>query len=324
MTGKRVLITGASGFVGANLARELLKQGHRVELLLREGYSDWRVKDIESDAKITIVSLSDLDAIRQFMRRAKADWIFHLAVYGAYPTQNDWKQMIETNVTGTYNLLQAARETGFEAFINTGSSSEYGYKATAPSEDELVEPNSDYAVSKVAATLKCALAGRADKLPVCTLRLYSVFGPFEQPTRLMPALAISGLRGTLPPLVDPSVARDFVYIDDVVSAYIAAANNASRFPGHVFNVGSGIQTTLGEAVAAARSEFRISEEPVWGTMPSRSWDTNAWVSDNRKIVRELGWQPKTSFAQGLAKFGRWLKFDRERFEFYDSRVRQLT
>lgn len=321
MSGKHVLVTGASGFVGANLARELLKQGHTVELLLREGYSDWRVKDIASDAKITIASLSDLGAVRRVMQRAKPDWIFHLAAYGAYPTQNDSRQMIETNIVGTDNLLQAARETGFEAFINTGSSSEYGYKTTAPSEDDLVEPNSDYAVSKVAATLKCALVGRAENLPICTLRLYSVFGPFEEPTRLMPALAINGLKGTLPPLVDPSVARDFVYVDDVVDAYVAAAHNAGRFPGHVFNVGSGIQTTLGEAVAAARSEFRISEAPVWGTMQNRSWDTNVWVSDNRKLMRELGWKPKTSFAQGLARFGRWLKFDRDRFEFYESRLR---
>jgi dolichol-phosphate mannosyltransferase len=275
-----------------------------------------------ADVQTTVVSLSDLGALRQVMQRTKPDWIFHLAVYGAYPTQTDWKQMVETNIVGTYNLLEAARETGFEAFINTGSSSEYGYKTSAPSEDELAEPNSDYAITKVAATLKCGLVGRSENLPVCTLRLYSVFGPFEEPTRLLPALAINGLRGTLPPLVDPSVARDFVYVDDVVEAYIAAAKNAARFPGHVFNVGSGIQTTLSEAVEAARSEFRISAQPEWGSMPSRSWDTTVWVSDNRKIRRELGWEPKTSFADGLAKFGRWLKFDRARFEFYESQLKR--
>lgn len=318
---KRVLITGGSGFVGANLARELVKQGHAVELLVRDGFADWRIKDIVSAVGVTTVSLSDLEALRQVMQRVKPDWVFHLAVYGAYPAQNDWKQMIETNIVGTSNLLQAARETGFEAFINSGSSSEYGFKATAPSEDELVEPNSDYAVSKVAATHKCALVGRTETLPVCTLRLYSVFGPFEEPTRLLPTLAINGLKGTLPPLVDPSIARDFVYVDDVVQAYLAAAENANRFPGHVFNVGSGIQTTLGEAVAAARTEFRISEEPAWGSMQSRKWDTSVWVADNRKIVRDLGWKPKNSFAQGLAKLGRWLKFDPARFEYYESRSR---
>jgi dolichol-phosphate mannosyltransferase len=318
--GKRVVITGASGFVGANLARELVRQGHTVELLLREGYFDWRVKDMAADVQTTIVNLSDLAAVRRVMQQTKPDWIFHLAVYGAYPTQTDWKQMVETNIVGTYNLLKAAREVGFEAFINTGSSSEYGYKTSAPSEDDLTEPNSDYAISKVAATLKCGLVGRSENLPVCTLRLYSVFGPFEEPTRLLPALAINGLKGTLPPLVNPSVARDFVYVDDVVEAYIAAAKNAARFPGHVFNVGSGIQTTLADAVEAARSEFRISEQPEWGSMPSRSWDTTVWVSDNRKIRRELGWEPRTSFADGLAKFGRWLKFDRARFEFYESRL----
>ncbi len=315
---KRVLITGGSGFVGANLARELIRQGHTVELLVREGYADWRVRDIANKVTVTTGSLSDLAGLRQLMLRAKPEWIFHLAVYGAYPAQNDWNTMVETNIVGTSNLLQAARETDFEAFINSGSSSEYGYKTAAPSEDDLVEPNSDYAVSKVAATLKCALIGRSENLPVCTLRLYSVYGPYEEPTRLMPALVVNGLKGTLPPLVDPSIARDFIYVDDVVEAYLAAARNATRFPGHVFNVGSGIQTTLGEAVAAARTGFRISEEPAWGSMRSRSWDTSVWVCDNRKIVRELGWEPKTSFAQGMAKLGRWLKFDPTRFEFYEN------
>lgn len=317
---KRVLVTGGTGFIGANLTRKLVKDGHAVELLVRDGFTKWRIRDISDSVKITLVSLSDLEALRQAVLSAKPDWIFHMASYGAYQDQMDWKRMIHTNVIGTSNLLQAAREAGFNAFINSGSSSEYGFKPDPASEDDLVEPDSDYAVSKVAATHKCVLAGRSENLPVCTLRLCSVFGPFDEPTRLIPALVVNGLKGALPPVANPASARDFIYVDDVVEAYLAAAVNADRFPGHVFNVGSGVQTTLAEAVAAARGEFKISEEPVWRSIEDRICDGHR-VADNGKIVRELAWNPRNSFAQGLAKFGRWLKFDIDRFRFYESHAR---
>lgn len=279
--GKRVLITGGSGFIGANLARELLRQRHSVEFLLREGHSNWRIRDI--NAKSNIADLTDKEAVRHVLRSAKADWIFHLAPHG------------ETSGLGTSNLIQAAHDTGLEAFISTGSSTEYATGAT---------PSRSF--------------------PVCTLHLESVFGPFDEPTRLVPALAMHGLKGTLPPLADPSTPRDFVYVDDAIAAFIAAAKNASRFPGELFDVGTGIQTTLGEAVAAARREFRVTEEPIWNAIPDRRPDTGAPTPDHTKTARDLGWQPKTSFAQGLARFGRWLKFDRERFEFYENKLLGLT
>lgn len=293
MTPKRVLITDGSGFIAANLAREMLKQGHSVELLLRHGYSDWRISKIKSDVGLNVGNLSDPARLRQIIQSTKPDWIFHLSACGADLSRNDLQAMAEAESIGTSNLLQAAREWGFEAFIDSGSS------------------------SNMAAPLMC---GFTESLPVCTLRLYSVFGPFEDPTRLMPTLALRGLQGTLPLLGDPSVCRDFLYVDDVVAAYIAAANNASRFPGQHFDVGSGIQTTVREAVALARKEFRIGEEPIWGSRPDRSPDTLVSVADNRKIIRDLAWTPKTSVAQGLAKLGRWLKFDPDRFEYYADRM----
>src|SRR5262249_8351750 len=199
------------------------------------------------------------------------------------------------------------------AIVNTGSSSEYGFKDHPPAESEPLEPTSVYGVAKAAATLLCTSVGRERGLPVTTLRLYSVYGEWEEPGRFVPALAEAALRGTLPALASPTVARDFVWVGDVVEAYLLAA--ARRGAAAVYNVGSGSQTTLAEAVDAARRVLGVAEEPSWGSMADRSWDTDTWVADVSKIERELGWRPTGAFDDRLAR-AEWPRDDpavRERY-----------
>jgi len=135
--------------------------------------------------------------------------------------------------------------------------------------------------------------------------LYSVFGPYEEPSRLMPSLIRCGVQGTLPSLVNPATARDYVYIDDVCDAYLLAATQPGPERGAVYNVGSGVQTTLSEVVEVARGVLRITAEPEWGSMQGRIWDTSVWVADNRKIKAELGWQPRFTFREGFEQMVQW-------------------
>ena len=111
--------------------------------------------------------------------------------------------MLAVNMLGTVNLLTACLEVGFTGFVHTGSSSEYGFKDHAPREDEYLEPNSDYAVTKAAATLYCRQIAVDRGVNVTTLRLYSAYGPWEEPTRLVPTLIAKGLGGEIPELVSP-------------------------------------------------------------------------------------------------------------------------
>jgi dolichol-phosphate mannosyltransferase len=205
------------------------------------------------------------------------------------------------------NLVQASVQAGVETFVNTGSSSEYGYKDPPPPETEYLEPNSHYAVTKASATLFCRYTAQSASLNLPTLRLYSVYGPYEEPTRLMPTLILRGLAGRLPPLVNPDVARDYVYVDDVLDAYLLSASQPLPERGAVYNVGSGVQTTLREVVAVARRVLPITVEPEWGTMPDRRWDTTVWVANSRKLRAELRWQPRYSFEQGFARLVDWFR-----------------
>jgi nucleoside-diphosphate-sugar epimerase len=253
------------------------------------------------------VDFTDEEVLTHVVGNIRPDWIFHLAAHGAYPSQTDLRQMVQTNIMGTINLVEACLRIGFEAFVNTGSSSEYGFKGYAPSETEWLEPNSHYAVTKASATLYCCYTAQSRGVHIPTLRLYSVYGPYEEPTRLMPTLILRGMNGELPPLVNPGIARDYVYVDDVVEAYLLAASRLTREPGAVYNVGTGVQTTLSEVVEVVWRVMGITAEPKWGSMPNRIWDTNVWVADNRKIQSELGWRPQHTFEQGFCQMVNWFR-----------------
>lgn len=315
---RRVLITGGTGFVGANLARRMLGE-HDVHLLVRPGFTTWRIDGIRRSVRLHEVSLEDAVGVSRVVAAIRPDWIFHLAAYGAYSRQTDVRRMAQTNVLGTINLVEACLETGFDAFVNTGSSSEYGFKDHAPAETEWLEPNSPYAMTKASATLFCRLTAQRRGLRMATLRLYSVYGPFEEPDRLLPTLVLRGLDGDLPPLVDPDVARDYVHVDDVCEAYrLAAASHPAPEPGSVYNVGTGIQTTLREVVDLARRALPIAVEPRWGSMPRRGWDTGVWLSDSRRIRAELGWHPRVQFVEGLRSTVDWFRAHPELVGFYRS------
>jgi nucleoside-diphosphate-sugar epimerase len=292
--------------VGANLVRRLLADGVDVHLLVRGGHSRWRLEDVLDQIHVHTADLGDSEALRGQLAGIRADLIFHLATHGAYPQQKSVEQIVQTNVAGTINLLEAGLKVGFEAFVNTGSSSEYGFKDHAPTETEWLEPNSAYAVTKAAGTLYCSHIARSTGAHVLTLRLYSVYGPFEEPTRLMPQLLVRSLSDTLPPLVGPDTARDYVYVDDVSDAFVAAATRTKKASGTVYNIGSGIQTPLRAVVDIVRRLRRMRTEPAWGSMPGRSWDTTTWIADSRKALTELDWQPRRVLEDGIALMARWL------------------
>jgi len=313
---KRVIVTGSTGFIGANLTRRLLDDGHEVHLLIRRNDHRWRIEAIRDHVMLHEVDLRDRGTVAALIKNIRPDWVFHLAVHGAYSTQTDLFEMIETNIAGTMNLVQACLETGFEAFVNTGSSSEYGWKNVAASENTWLEPNSYYAATKASATILCRYLSQSQGVHIPTVRLYSVYGPFEEPTRLMPALILHGLRGALPPLVSPDIARDYVYIDDVNEAYLLAAGQPDQELGAVYNVGTGIQTSMREVVSIARQVMGVEALPEWGSMPDRHWDTNVWVADNQKIKNELSWQPMHTFEQGFRSMVDWFRNNKTFCDFY--------
>lgn len=305
----KVLVTGAGGFVGANVCRRLLQDGHDPVAVVRPEGDEWRLDELADDLETHPLDLRVADDIRAAVRSIRPDWVFHLAAHGAYSWQRDAERIMQTNLVATVHLLEACQRQGdgIGAFINAGSSSEYGFKDHAPTEDELVEPNSDYAVMKAASALHLRFVARRDDVHAVTLRLYSVYGPWEEPGRLMPTLVARGLEGRLPPLVSPDTPRDFVSARDVDRAFIMAAEHTELERGAVLNIASGRQTTLREVVEVARAELGVTAEPEWGSEPQRDWDATVWVGNAALAERQLGWRIEDDLETGFRALADWLR-----------------
>jgi nucleoside-diphosphate-sugar epimerase len=313
MPDKRIyLITGATGFVGSGLLRRLINSHQKVHIILRKQANPWRIKDILDKAVIHISDLADAQALRKIIENVKPDIIYHLATYGAYSYQNDTDKIINTNIFGAWNLLKASANIGYELFINTGSSSEYGFKELPMKETDLLEPKSYYAVTKCSETLLCSYAAQKEKKPIVTLRPFSVFGPYEEPGRLIPALFKALYFKERIDMVSPEIARDQIYIDDVIDAYLLIGQ-LKRFPGEIFNIGTGRQSTIKKVVETAVKVTGRTADFNWGGMEKRSWDTNNWVADISKTEKLLNWTPKISLERGLSLTWEWFK---DNYHFY--------
>jgi len=310
------LVTGGAGFIGANLAARLIADGHAVHLLVRPGSNLWRLAALRPHVQVHEADVRDRLAVARVCETTRPTWVFHLAAFGNSSWEVDTRAIIDATLIGSVNVFEAAVHAGCEAIVHAGSSSEYGLALRAPSETDRIAPNSDYAVAKAAATLFGQHRARANGDPIVTLRFYSVYGPWEDPARLLPAVIVRGLGSEWPALVHPSIARDFVSVDDAVDVCLLAARNAGAHAGELFNVGTGIQTTVGEVVTLARQVLPLIGEPPWGTMSPRAWDTATWVADARLITDALGWRPRVSFDEGFRRFVRWFEADPIRLALY--------
>jgi polyisoprenyl-phosphate glycosyltransferase len=303
-----VVVTGCSGFVGANLVQGIVARGGRVVGVESPSGIDWRTRSLPG-AEVVRLDLCREADVQAFVREVQPLAIYNCAAYGAYSIQADPRRIYDVNILAVRHLLEAARNVrDFRAFVQAGSSSEYGFNCAGPSETEPTEPDSDYAVSKVAATALVRLYAQKYRVPGFVLRLYSLYGPYEDFSRLIPTLLGTAREGRFPPLVNPSISRDFVYVADAVQAFEAVLSRAPELrPGEVFNVGTGVKTTLADLTALVRDLFQVEAEPEWGTMPERSWDHPAWYADPSKAAADLDWRAVTSLRDGLAATARWFE-----------------
>lgn len=308
-----MLVLGASGFIGANLLRTLSRYRDDVYGTASR-LPAWRLEDLRSENIIVTDLLvdSNLDAM---LDNVKPRTVFDCVGYGGYSFETDAGLIYETNFNLMSRLLGRLERRTIACYVHAGSSSEYGDNASGPREDSPTFPNSHYAVSKAATANLIHFFGKKRKLPCVNLRLYSVYGPLEDSSRLIPNLIRSGLAGEYPELVDPRVSRDFVYVDDVTDAFVTIAGDVDdRNFGESFNIGTGTKTTIGDLAVIAGDLFGLKQEPRY-TMPNREWDLPDWYSDPSKVSERFGWQARTPVREGLSLTMEWYRtiVDKERY-----------
>ena len=307
LSNKKILITGVAGFIGACLAHRLIEYGCKPDLIIRGQSNLWRIKDILPKVNLHYADLTDKDGIEKIISKIRPEIIYHCATYGGYPYQADLDKIIHTDIIGTINLLEACLKYKFNCFVNTGTSSEYGIKKQPIKESDLLEPVNTYGAAKASATLFCQAVARKDKLPIATLRLFSPYGYYEAQERLIPSVIIACLNKKNPKLSSAHFVRDFVFIDDVVDAYIKVAENQDVIQGEIFNIGSGNQCSVGEIVNMIIRLIPTAVNPQWGSVPNLRIEPISWVADISKVKAIINWQPKYDLIQGLEKTAAWIE-----------------
>ncbi|MEY4538513.1 MAG: hypothetical protein RLZZ306_270 [Bacteroidota bacterium] len=300
-----IFVYGASGFIGANLFKDIFSVRKDCFALTHDAQKAWRLKllDVPSENVVHCDIVSNY-SVQEVFNSFKPKTIFNLAAYGAYSKQKNITLTYETNVIGTVNLLENI--TSEMVYIHAGSSSEYGFNCTTPKETDTLEPNSHYSVSKVSAAYLIQFYARVHEKNAINLRLYSIYGDWEEPDRLIPKLIESVRQHKLPNFVSKDISRDFVYMTDCVEAFIDSALKMSpKISGKSYNIASGIKTTIGDLVEICRKEFGINEEPSWGSMENRSWDLAEWYGDPSEAKKDLDWEVKTPLNQGLRNYFNW-------------------
>lgn len=285
----------------------LLGQGIKPDLILRKQSNTWRIKDVLSKVSLHYVDLRDKKKLERVVSEVKPNIIYHCATYGGYPWQTDSEIILETDIKGTVNLLDAARKVDFDLFINTGTSSEYGAKEKPMRESDLLKPLTDYGVSKAAATLYCQAVAKRENLPIVTLRLFSAYGYFEEAKRLVPWVALLSLKAKNPTLSRPESVRDFIFIEDVLNAYIKATECKAKLKGEIINIGSGIQHTIADMVDKIISFVDKKLKPEWNTIPNPRIEPNCWVADISRAGELMNWKPEYSFEQGVERTVDWFR-----------------
>ena len=301
---KRVLVTGGTGFIGANLARRLLRDGHQVHLIVSRRAVPWRLRDVAMHLVRHQADLRDADAVRRAVAEARPDWVFHLAARGGDSARPDLRAVTETNVLGAMNLIEGCLERGFEAFVNADSCAGY---------DDGFGPKSYFAVSKASATLLCRHTAEATGRHLPTLRLASVYGPYEDPGHFLPGLVANGLSGSGAVPESPRIPCDYVYVEDVVEAFLSAATHPSSEPGPAYDIGTGRTWTAEQVAETARRALSQDGDSEASSAAQPGGEPGA---DVRKAREESGWQPRFDLEAGLRAFAAWLAERPEMQELY--------
>lgn len=308
----RVLVTGAGGFIGSHLTERLVKEGYTVRAFVHynsRGEWGWLEESpLRKEIEVVAGDVRDYDIVRKAVEGSNI--VFHLAALIGIPySYVSPLAYIRTNVEGTYNVLQAAREAGVLRFVHTSTSEVYGTAKYVPIDEEHpLQAQSPYAASKIAADQLALSLFRSYGLPVSVARPFNTFGPRQSARAVIPTILTQVLSGReTVKLGNLHPTRDFNYVADTVEGFLAIARSPETV-GEVVNIGSGRETSIKKVIGIVSrivgKEIRVAVEND-RVRPEKS-EVERLVCNNARIKELTGWQPRHSLEEGLALTLEWM------------------
>jgi NAD dependent epimerase/dehydratase len=310
---KKVLVTGADGFIGSHLVEALLEEGCRVKAFVYyNSFNSWGWLDTLPKSKLNNIEvfqgdIRDPNGVRTAMRGT--DLVFHLAALIGIPfSYHSPDSYIDTNVKGTLNILQAARDFGSSRVVVTSTSEVYGTARYAPMDEKHpLQGQSPYSASKIGADKIAESFYLSFKVPVITARPFNTYGPRQSARAVIPTIITQLLNGAKEiKLGALHPTRDLNYVSDTCAGFIALAK-CDAAVGKTFNIGSGREITiksLAEHIIAATGKKAVIASDILRKRPKNS-EVERLLCDNTQINALAGWQPKISLEKGLLKTIAW-------------------
>ena len=328
---KKILVTGAAGFIGSHLVEKLFNDGYDLKILVPYntdnswGWIDSLNDQIKNNIEIISGDVCDQDLVRKIT--ADINIIFHLAALISIPySYVSPRSYITTNVIGTLNLLETLKNSNVELFVNTSTSEVYGSAQYSPiDEAHPLNAQSPYAATKISADQLCLSYYRSFELPITVLRPFNTFGPRQSLRAAIPTIISQALeKKTTIKMGNISTKRDFSYVSDTVSGFTSCINN-TKCLGETINLGTGIAFTIEETIKYISELININikvEVDKKRLRPAKS-EVHHLLSNNLKAKEMLNWEPKFAnkegFKLGLQKTIEWFKKP-ENLKLYKSNI----
>ncbi|MBA7503928.1 dTDP-glucose 4,6-dehydratase [subsurface metagenome] len=318
---KMVLVTGAGGFIGSHLIEKLVDSGAKVKAFVRyNSRNDWGLigtLPAHTKEKIEVImgDLRDPETIRSVMK--DVDAVFHLGALIAIPySYIHPREVVETNIMGTLNILNAAKEYKPEKIIHTSTSEVYGTAQYVPiDEKHPLQGQSPYSASKIGADKLAESFYRSYDLPITTLRPFNTYGPRQSARAVIPTIITQALAQNKILLGSLEPTRDLSYVDDVVDGFIKAWES-ERSTGEVINIGSGFEISINDLankiISLIGKKVNIVSDPK-RVRPPKS-EVGRLMADNSKAKELLNWEPKVSLDEGLRKTIDWFSKFQNRYK----------